>query len=917
MKRILVSASAAVATGALALVGLLVSEVSIADDAEAYWAASRNVGTQQIDAGRLVDNLACLDTGVPSGGTATGVGGPALPGVNDLALVWTYPPQLGVTIHTRLTLNSDGGYGLAQQDWRTQTMMANGDEPLFDGQNTCGIGSNTPCSQTVGVPISGTTDVAAYLMGASSYSSLPAAIQQDSQVPGMNQARWGIAVNPTIAQRAFQGTIAVWAEGPGGWTGGSSTNPLATYSWVIQYPKSTDPSASLSDQTGSVTCTRTDATVDITVGRDSKPVDQYLAGSGGTWADVGDGVSDSGWGMQNLLPGESFARATVINNVGSAPVTLDMTIASAQSFGLIADAFVYTGDQSAGNVAINSPATPVPNDPTTGAGSPVNLRQGICDQSLSPTQLAQAVTIPVSPAASLTTGKTVTLPAGSSVTVCMVVSLASATANGDGAYLGAAAPSSIQGTIDSNGGITPSLTLQVTATGTGSTAGITDTAIITSGAASTSADYIPSVLLPNNSMTQGQCTGSETSIPYGQPFMVAWGDAITNATHGVNVDHYQATLRIESISAPDTSMDVSGKTAGSADTSNPIKAANWRDDSWVNTNSDGSPLYSNVIQEPAKSTGLAYDGMVMIPPNGTANLTTFNTTASATIPLGATSPTPPTGLGNGAAESSVTYYLPNNVTGIGWALNVGNGTVDGATQNTDPNATDALLAGDIVTGTMSIVAVGPGGWTSDVVAVQWRIYGTPGTQACLIRTPTFDMMVGPSSDSLNLEGPGGEYTDASWSLNGMLPGDSLARQFLIKNNGDIPFDVTGTIALTSAATSYTGHASTIQGLTATTTTYTGDATGTPAAVNTTTSYTPLGGVPISMSSGSCDSSGSTLNVGTLTQSTANALSAPITIQPGSSATVCVLLALSSTAPDQQSLANQNVVLTFQANGSQG
>ena len=161
------------------------------------------------------------------------------------------------------------------------------------------------------------------------------------------------------------------------------------------------------------------------------------------------------------------------------------------------------------------------------------------------------------------------------------------------------------------------------------------------------------------------CTGANI---YGQPFALTWPAAAT-------VDHYEVVLRLN--------------TASVAVVCNSASDCTWED----NANTDGTTT-------PA--------GQTWIPPQRYASLPTPNISTSAypNVPLGATSPLPPTG--SGSPGTSTTYTIPNVIgstatTGIRWGLFYAN---------------DAART---FSGTVRVTAIGPNGWRSPTQEVTWNI----------------------------------------------------------------------------------------------------------------------------------------------------------------------------------------------------
>lgn len=107
-------------------------------------------------------------------------------------------------------------------------------------------------------------------------------------------------------------------------------------------------------------------------------------------------------------------------------------------------------------------------------------------------------------------------------------------------------------------------------------------------------------------------------------------------------------------------------------------------------------------------------GVTWVPARRDVVTTTYNTSTNNNIPRGMINPAPPTGGGTtGGLPRSSTYILPNVIsldsgttatTGIRW----------GVWWNTGVGGTSETLRGSV-----TVTAVGPGGWRSDPYTVYW------------------------------------------------------------------------------------------------------------------------------------------------------------------------------------------------------
>ncbi|MDR2722694.1 MAG: hypothetical protein LBB54_03055 [Cellulomonadaceae bacterium] len=1040
-----------IAAATVAVLGIALA-VGPENRAEAYWANNPQIQTNNVDDGRLLDNLMCYDSGRPSGGPqsgqATASSNPAVvAGANDIEIGWSYPPKQGVVVYGLMTVTSDGGTALAQADWQTQDMMAASQEPYpsdtppgSSGAGTpgalnakggsCAWGGGTdggpsgPCYNATSAAGGGayggnTGDVIGWFKGPSRYSAgkFPIRATQQLAAPGLNRVRFG--VNIPNSSRSIGGQVAIWATGPGGWTAGtfpngipanppvsgqndsqliggnSGTAPVGQYAlfnWTINYK---------GDGTAAVSCTPANTTVDIAIGPDSTSAGRFLYGQGGM-------TTDSQWIFANMVPGESMAREVVVTNVGGASVTLDGKISTPQPFGLNVNAYSYAGDVSTPDtgtgtvgVATNAPASTgayAPN-PTTGQGTGVAFRQGSCSASGQTAQ--QSMPVPTASASFMKTPNSITLAPGASATFCFVLSMATTSPDGNGLYEGQDVPpastalNTIQNSTDTDAVGSPSLSVQFIATGTGSAAGATDTATMSTTNTAFSADYVPPINLPNPSQSAGQqCVGGDSAhqIPWGQPFQVSWGDVITSYSngnaniHGTTVDHYEVKLTVGTVNLfdPDDPMASTGLGA-TADPTNAIASSDWLDNSWLSAfnaaypTSWYTPPDANGATHPPAANGLSLAGMTMMPPSDTENVTSYNQTSGLDTPLGATSPTPPTWTANGDGTATVTYEFPNSVTGIGWGLhsgwepnvaaanyntvpsdgsgkpgatNIGSADpltgetlITALTDATDPTVNyviqdpsnpdtiiDVLRNGDVVSGTVDILAVGPGGWTSNLKEVLWTMYGNPKINSCLVQDPIFDMTAGNTTYRAQLQGqvtslssppptcpdsPSPScWTDLGWSVQqGLLPGESISTQYVVQNAGTSPFGLTGTLALTSGSKTSSLQAQVY--------TYNGDQTGMPANTQGSQTVTPTGGTSYTLRQNGCLATGATITPAFTVSSTPTSIfgSSPPSyladIEPGdnNSITLCIVLTLPANAPQSNAgLTGQGVQLVLQANG---
>ncbi|MDR0482707.1 MAG: hypothetical protein LBH13_06080 [Cellulomonadaceae bacterium] len=415
----------------------IVVDTANAPAAEAYWAEAAEVNSSNVNNGDLLDNLMCIDSGVPSGGGSSA--GAVIQGVNDLALLWSYPPQAGVTYNATLTLTSDGGTGMVMSDWATANMLANnlvpqqgnyGGSTNYNTKNTAcwDMGNNEalilpsnsakgPCWNNTSATDASTGGAYTYMAGPAHYTgSLPFSVSQNLNVTGLSQARWGIAVkNTTSGTRTFSGTITINASqttansGSGGTSSVTWGDQVVTaskqFNWTVTYPSS-------SGGTGSVSCTLSAAVVDITVGgsvttvtkdENGNPIyttnGQHLAGYAGTWVD-GD------WMFAQALPGESFSREVVFRNAGSTNFTLGATLSTPRDFGIEMDTFSYNGDMSTNTV-----------DTGTCNGTTIDSAGVACNSKADVAPTATNIVLPAAPhALTMRTGTCAAAPSGATRT---------------------------------------------------------------------------------------------------------------------------------------------------------------------------------------------------------------------------------------------------------------------------------------------------------------------------------------------------------------------------------------------------------------------------------------------------------------------------------------------------------------------
>lgn len=147
---------------------------------------------------------------------------------------------------------------------------------------------------------------------------------------------------------------------------------------------------------------------------------------------------------------------------------------------------------------------------------------------------------------------------------------------------------------------------------------------------------------------------------------------------------------------------------------------------------------------------------------------------------------------------------------------------------------------------------------------------------------TLDLTAGPSTGSENLTGQGpNTWSYTALTLSSMIPGDSVSKTVVLKNSGNAPFRINGTV--TSTTNDLVSVPAT-QGLQvivvdqATAVTETTDANG--------------------VRTGGCTAGTAvyTQNV-TTTSTTTNIYSAPPSLVAGATRSVCVRVILSSTAPN--------------------
>jgi alternate signal-mediated exported protein len=167
-------------------------------------------------------------------------------------------------------------------------------------------------------------------------------------------------------------------------------------------------------------------------------------------------------------------------------------------------------------------------------------------------------------------------------------------------------------------------------------------------------------------------------------------------------------------------------------------------------------------------------------------------------------------------------------------------------------------------------------------------------QGGTLTSGTLDLLVGENVAD-QLVGQGGTWVHASLSLNGMVPGESVARMLTVKNGGSARLNVNGTLATDTNA-------------------LTGSNTGLQVTVvQDATSATNSGAVGNNDRTGVCVG-------GTATQLTGNSvstaslplLSGPVSLPSGAEKKYCVMAKLANSSPDGMQGKSVTLTLTFNA-----
>ena len=377
---------------------------------------------------------------------------------------------------------------------------------------------------------------------------------------------------------------------------------------------------------------------------------------------------------------------------------------------------------------------------------------------------------------------------------------------------------------------------------------------------------------------------------------------------------------------------------------------------WGNNSASGSTITNN-------------DGWHVVCSNpNTVGSSNGNTSSMTTVPVSI----------NGTEYQAYAALGPSNQ---GWAgypytttyLNPNGAYTTSGTTVTSVAGLNAVLFGlnigttgstRTVTGTVTIEAYGPGGisyaasgggmtttgnpWLATSSTYAWSITYPPsgntgGSTTCTLQSQYVDISSGPDMNQLQGTGiQGGTFTDASWSFDNVIPGESYARSIVIANTGTEAFTLGATIqaaASTGLLTSSTTYSGDVTGLTASSAPTDSSAvaqnTVTDVTALTPTSNSSTGDTDVSvygMRTGTCAASGtdSLGNTQAGTSQVTNVSTTPtpasvlgpstITMQPGDVITMCFVFELDSSAAnslqgatDTDSAGNASLTVNLTAN----